>query len=166
MRETSLLTGNNCKSFSVHLGDPEITASLGASIGQRVRPGDTLLLSGQLGAGKSHLARAIIQTAMGVPNLSVPSPSYTLVNVYHPACGGEIWHADLYRVASADDMIELGLDSAVQDAILIVEWPERWATPPLRRLELTLHIAGDSTRELTVRTFGSDWEHMEAVWNK
>lgn len=85
--------------------------------------GDVLLLRGDLGAGKSEMARSIIQALMGVA-VDVPSPSFTLIQHYE-APGLQITHADLYRLNGPDDTEELGLDDAVADGCLLVEWPER-----------------------------------------
>ncbi len=95
----------------------------GARIARYLRPGDTVLLSGPIGAGKTHLARAIIGALLDHDE-EIPSPTYTLVQTYHGALS-EIWHADLYRLADSSELVELGLDEAMEQAIVIVEWPDR-----------------------------------------
>ena len=100
----------------------EQTESVAARLAPILRPGDVLLLSGQIGAGKSFLARSIIRTLLG-PHTEVPSPTYTLVQTY----GGpdfEIWHADLYRITDPGEVVELGLVDAFETALCLVEWPE------------------------------------------
>lgn len=82
-----------------------------------------MLLDGQIGAGKSHFARALILSRLTVPE-DVPSPTFTLVQTYDlPEC--ELWHADLYRLPDPDQIIELGLLDALQTAICLIEWPDR-----------------------------------------
>ncbi|RUT30318.1 tRNA (adenosine(37)-N6)-threonylcarbamoyltransferase complex ATPase subunit type 1 TsaE [Arsenicitalea aurantiaca] len=108
---------------SLFLDTPEATDALGRSLAQRLRPGALVLLSGELGAGKSALARALIRALMDDPGLEVPSPSFSLVQPYR----GEnraILHADLYRLGHEAEMDELGLFDD-PDAIRLVEWPER-----------------------------------------
>jgi tRNA threonylcarbamoyladenosine biosynthesis protein TsaE len=125
------------------------TQALGARLAARARPGDCLLLEGPIGAGKSTLARAFIRARLGRWE-EVPSPSFTLVQVYdHPA--GEIWHADLYRLTYPDEVWELGLDEAFARAICLVEWPDRLGghVPP-GALHLALALAGEGrTARLT-----------------
>ncbi|WP_435257072.1 tRNA (adenosine(37)-N6)-threonylcarbamoyltransferase complex ATPase subunit type 1 TsaE [Thioclava sp. FR2] len=110
-------------SFHIPLSDPDRTVALGHAIAPVLRPGDTLLLTGTLGAGKSHLARAIIRARLGREE-DVPSPTFTLVQTYDHA-EGDLWHADLYRLSHPDEVIELGLDEAFETAIALVEWPDR-----------------------------------------
>lgn len=139
------------------------TESLAASLAPVLRPGDTVLLSGPVGAGKSALARAAIrarQAAAGLRPEEVPSPSYTLVQSYE-AGDAEIWHADLYRLADPDELVELGLDDAFSRAIVFLEWPERLGeAAPRRALYLDLQPDPDAedARRLTIRATGDDWE--------
>lgn len=109
--------------LSLHLPDDAATAELGARIAAALRPGDIIVLQGDLGAGKSALARAIIRHRVGDADLDVPSPSFALVQPYHLA-GWSILHADLYRLASARDVDELGLFDD-RDAVVLLEWAER-----------------------------------------
>lgn len=106
----------------------EETDALATRLAEATRPGDTLLLSGDLGAGKTHFARAFIRHAMGPGGAGedIPSPSFTLVQIYDTP-SGEIWHADLYRLGGPDEIMELGLDLAMEEARCLVEWPERMA---------------------------------------
>jgi tRNA threonylcarbamoyladenosine biosynthesis protein TsaE len=108
---------------SVHLPDDAATAALGQQLAASLRPGDLVLLSGGLGAGKSALARAIIRTLLGDDSADVPSPSFSLVQPYASPLG-PILHADLYRLASEREIDELGLLDT-PGAIVLVEWPER-----------------------------------------
>lgn len=108
---------------TIELADDDATAALGRGIAAQLRPGDLVLLEGDLGAGKTALARAIIRTLAGDAQLDVPSPSFALVQPYE-ANGHPILHADLYRLGDPREVDELGLFDR-PDAIVLVEWPER-----------------------------------------
>lgn len=106
-----------------HLRDDAATAAFGTRLATALKPGDLVLLDGDLGAGKTALARAVIRQLVGDPRLDVPSPSFALVQPYE-AKGVPVLHADLYRLASEAEIDELGLFDRA-DAIVLVEWPER-----------------------------------------
>ena len=136
--------------LSLFLSDEVATTRLGAVLAGHLRAGDCLLLSGPIGAGKSHLARALIQTRLGRAE-DVPSPSFTLVQTYEaadPATGGvEIWHADLYRLSHPDEALELGLTEAFDTAITLIEWPDRLGSAaPKDALRLSLALEGEGRR--------------------
>jgi tRNA threonylcarbamoyladenosine biosynthesis protein TsaE len=105
------------------LPDLDATEALGLRLGLLLRAGDSVLLEGPLGAGKSALARAMLRTACRDPALEVPSPSYTLVQAYQ-APGFWIHHYDLWRLDGEAGLAELGWDDAREGAVL-VEWPDR-----------------------------------------
>lgn len=132
-------------SHTISLPDPDDTTALGRQLASVLRPGDVVLLDGEIGAGKTHLARAVIQTLQsrfGSPE-DVPSPTFTLVQTYL-AGGTEIWHADLYRIGGPDGVIELGLDEAFETAICLVEWPDRLGDlAPKGALRISLAVVGD-----------------------
>ena len=105
------------------LTDDAATAALGAELAAELRPGDLVILTGDLGSGKTALARAIIRNLAGDPDLEVPSPTFALVQPYDTP-GGPVLHADLYRLGDPREVEELGLlDNP--NAIVLVEWPER-----------------------------------------
>ncbi len=105
------------------LADEAATARLGEDIAAALRPGDLVALSGDLGAGKTTLARALVRALAGDPDLEVPSPTFTLVQAY--ATPLPVAHVDLYRLSSPDEIAELGLDEALRTGAVLVEWPER-----------------------------------------
>ncbi|WP_375450259.1 tRNA (adenosine(37)-N6)-threonylcarbamoyltransferase complex ATPase subunit type 1 TsaE [uncultured Devosia sp.] len=105
------------------LADPAATDALGAELAAALRPGAVVLLLGDLGAGKTALARAIIRTLMGDPAFEVPSPTFALVQPYEAPIGA-VLHADLYRLGDPREIDELGL-LGDPGAIVLVEWPER-----------------------------------------
>jgi tRNA threonylcarbamoyladenosine biosynthesis protein TsaE len=109
--------------MTLFLPDDDATLALGHRLAAALRPGDLVLLSGELGAGKSSLARAIIRALANDARLEVPSPSFSLVQPYETP-RGPVLHADLYRLSHPDEALELGLFDT-QDAIVLIEWPER-----------------------------------------
>lgn len=140
--------------LTLHLASEPATAALGRWLADRLRPGDTVLLSGPIGAGKTHLARALIRQATGSAE-DVPSPSFTLVQTY-AAPAGEIWHADLYRLSHPDEVLELGLSDAFGRDICLVEWPDRLgALSPSDALSLALAAAGEG--RVAALAGGGDW---------
>jgi len=105
------------------LPDDAATTALGAELAARLAPGDLVVLEGDLGAGKTALARAIIRSLAGDAGLDVPSPTFALVQPYDTP-RGPVLHADLYRLGDAREAEELGLlDNP--DAIVLVEWAGR-----------------------------------------
>ena len=131
--------------LTLFLPDDAATTRLGRLLADLVVAGDTLLLSGPVGAGKTHLARALIQARLGRAE-DVPSPSFTLAQIY-AADGVDIWHADLYRLSHPDEVLELGLEDAFSNAICLVEWPDRLGkNAPANALTITLSADGDGRR--------------------
>ena len=124
-------------------------STFGRKLATALTPGMTVLLSGPIGAGKTHLARAIIQSL--TPDADeVPSPTYTLVQTYN-AESFEIWHADLYRLSDSSELVELGLDEAIGTDLVIVEWPDRLPSDWIQSLVLSIDIRPlDDTRHVEV----------------
>ncbi|WP_170760950.1 tRNA (adenosine(37)-N6)-threonylcarbamoyltransferase complex ATPase subunit type 1 TsaE [Ruegeria lacuscaerulensis] len=145
-------------SLSFTLNSPEETADLAARLGAELRPGDILLLEGEIGSGKTHFARSLIQSLMTVPE-DVPSPTFTLVQAYDTEAG-EIWHCDLYRLSAVEEIEELGLIEAFDAAICLVEWPDALGPlTPGAALKLTFETDPNSmdTRHLTLSWSDPKW---------
>ncbi|MEL6450916.1 MAG: tRNA (adenosine(37)-N6)-threonylcarbamoyltransferase complex ATPase subunit type 1 TsaE [Pseudomonadota bacterium] len=124
---------------------PQATADAAVAVGAQLGPGDTLLLDGPVGAGKTHFARALIQSLLAVVE-DVPSPTFTLVQTYDTTAG-PLWHSDLYRISTDTEVDELGLIEAFDTAICLVEWPDRLGPlVPTNALTLTLAPDGDARR--------------------
>lgn len=123
---------------------------IGAAIGSALEPGDVVLLSGDLGAGKTTLARGILK-ARGLMGES-PSPTFAIIQPYAPPeTEIAIAHVDLYRIEDERELIELGLDDYLHDGAVLIEWPERLGgTGWPGALALTISGAGD-TRVLTAK---------------
>jgi tRNA threonylcarbamoyl adenosine modification protein YjeE len=135
---------------AIFLADDAATADLGRRLAAILRAGDLVLLAGDLGAGKTALARATIRALVGDTTLDVPSPSFALVQPYE-AAGISILHADLYRLVSEREIDELGLFEQT-DGIVLVEWPER-ATGLRERASVIVEIAmpkGGEGRSVTI----------------
>ncbi len=119
------------------LPDEAATASLAAALAEGSVAGDVIALAGELGTGKTSFARAFIR-ARGFAGEEVPSPTFTLVQVYGESAP-MIWHFDLYRLEKPEEAIELGIEEAFLDGISLIEWPERLGLLlPRRRLLLRL----------------------------
>ena len=138
------------------------TDGLAGVVAEDLAPGDVILLSGPLGAGKSHFSRRVIQrmqTRGGVPAEEVPSPTFTLVQTYETG-NCVVWHADLYRLEDEWDLLELGLEDAFREAVCLVEWPERLGSlMPESALTLRFDILGDHARRAHLA-----WTHGR--WNR
>ncbi len=131
--------------------------ALGRELSARVEVGDVIALSGDLGAGKTTLARGLL-AGLGLAG-EAPSPTFTLVQTYEPPdVRLPVWHVDLYRLDDPDEAAELGLDEARDNGILVIEWPERLGEDlPADALWLRLEGAGTDSRCLTARVPAA-WE--------
>lgn len=143
------------------LPDEDSTRAFGTCLAPQLRPGDAVLLVGEIGAGKSVLSRAVIQTRLGLLGRmeDVPSPTFTLVQTYDlQSC--ELWHCDLYRLNDPQEIDALGLEEAFAQSITLIEWPDRLgADLPPAALVISLRADGASGagREMTLTDLGGDW---------
>ncbi|WP_375253813.1 tRNA (adenosine(37)-N6)-threonylcarbamoyltransferase complex ATPase subunit type 1 TsaE [Yoonia sp.] len=134
--------------YEIALPDETATARFAAKIAPILSSGDTLLLEGDIGAGKSAFARALIRARLGRQE-DVPSPTFTLVQTYESP-DGDIWHCDLYRLSHPDEAFELGLEDAFETAICLIEWPDRLGNAaPGNALRLSFR-AGDMAHDLVI----------------
>ena len=135
------LTTLGTSSFSVALPDEHATARLAVDIANSLEPGDVVTLSGDLGAGKTTFARALIRYLAKDPAIEVPSPTFTLMQVYDlPQF--PLVHADLFRLSGSAELAELGLDDLPQGAVVLVEWPDRADDfLPADRMDVALTLA-------------------------
>ncbi len=135
-------------------GSSEETIALGRQLGERLRPPMVVLLYGELGAGKTTLAKGILGGLGVAREDEVTSPTFTLVHVFrHPRSGLRVYHADLYRVNDFHDLESLGLEDAFDEpSILLVEWAEKltlrtdWPVVEIRMMHQE-----DETRRIEVR---------------
>ena len=145
------------------LHSPDETAALARCIAPLLRGGDTILLCGDIGAGKTHFARALIQhrqASIG-PIEDVPSPTFTLVQTYEIG-DDAIWHADLYRLSGEDEIEELGLRDAFDNAICLIEWPESLdRLRPPNPIEFIFQTSDKpNERTLILRTDAARWQAL------
>ncbi|HEV7691196.1 MAG TPA: tRNA (adenosine(37)-N6)-threonylcarbamoyltransferase complex ATPase subunit type 1 TsaE [Hyphomonadaceae bacterium] len=148
-------------SLTLPLADEAATAALGARLGAAARPGGVVALVGDLGAGKTTLARALIRSLAGAET-EAPSPTFTLVQTYDtPRLS--IWHFDLYRLTRPEEARELGIEEAV-DGLALIEWPERAGRYlPSARLEVRLDFTGDG--RIARLTDHADWStRIDGDW--
>ena len=143
------------------LADEAATAAMAQRLAPLLRRGDVVALSGDLGAGKTCFARELLR-ALGHSG-EVPSPTFTLVQVYDLSpC--PVWHVDLYRIATPEEALELGIEDAFAEAIALIEWPGRLGVLlPSERLDIRLDFAGPEGRLATVTGHGG-WRDRAAVF--
>jgi len=142
--------------------DPASTSALGRALASAARPGDLICLWGELGAGKTHLAKAF-GAGLGVTE-TVTSPSFILMAEY--AGRLPMFHLDLYRLSSAADALSGGLiDDRQARGVTLVEWPDRLAGAlPLERLDVEIEGVGDAPRSIVVKAGTPDmWRYLEAI---
>ena len=132
--------------FETH--SEEETIELGRTIAARLPRRAVVLLIGNLGAGKTTLAKGIVQGLGAAEPENVSSPTFTLIHEY----GGRVYHIDLYRLEHAEEIATLGLDEIFErDAVVLIEWGERFPElMPERRIEIRLRALEDGRREIEV----------------
>lgn len=152
--------GTYTKTF--FLSSEEDTTKLAEKFSTILKIGDVLLLSGPIGAGKSFFSRALIRKRTDYHG-DIPSPTFTLVQTY-PHAAGDIWHCDLYRLTDPDEAIELGLDDAFDEAICLIEWPDRLGSlAPNDAINLTFS-SDEHGHQLDIQA-PEGWEDRLAVLN-
>ena len=162
-----MLTSSQQKTWSVRLGDEAASERFGRELSFYLAPGDVVTLTGDLGAGKTAIARAVIHAlAPEQGAFDVPSPTFTLVQAYD-FTRVPVYHFDLYRIEQAEDVFELGYDDAAAEGAVLIEWPERMAEQlPPDRLDIALTDANGEGRDAEITGHGV-WEarvaHMAAT---
>ena len=153
-------------SFTVALANEQATERLVTDIAAALEPGDLVTLSGDLGAGKTTFARAMIRYIADNPTIPVPSPTFTLIQTYDlPRF--PIVHADLYRLEGPGELAELGFDDLSKDAVVLLEWPDRAAgfLPP-DRLDVAFTLnpqAGPEARKARITGYGAFAQRAERI---
>jgi tRNA threonylcarbamoyladenosine biosynthesis protein TsaE len=138
---------------------PAETRRIGEWLARLLRAGDVLLLSGDLGAGKTCLAQGIGR-GLKVAE-AVKSSSFVLVNEYHGRL--HVYHADLFRLGDAGEIADLGLEENAADGLLLIEWPDRaWEEMPAESLVLRFEITGDRSRRIAIEPHGARYESLVA----
>lgn len=143
-----------------HLPSLKDTIELAQLLALNLSVGDTVLLSGVVGAGKTYFVRQVILKMLEDNEFQedIPSPTFTLVQSYETR-DLEIWHADLYRLTSLDEIYELGLEDAFDNAVCFVEWPKLLGNlTPKSALNIQFEIEEDDTRKVFL-----EWEDVK--WN-
>lgn len=145
-------------SLTLTLASPDQTADAARLLARNLDAGDVILLEGPIGAGKSHFCRHLIKSILSTPE-DVPSPTFTLVQSYETE-RGPLWHSDLYRIQSTYEIEELGLLEAFEDAICLVEWPDRLGdlSPPSA---LTIRLSYGEGEE--VRLLHAHWSDRKWI---
>ena len=138
---------------------PEQTRRIGARLGGALQPGDVICLQGNLGAGKTTFVQGVAQGWGSID--SVSSPTFILVNVYRRADGGQLFHMDAYRIASAPEAEELDLDSMLAEGALLIEWPERIdGLVPADHLRIELEHVDEEDREMKFKASGKRYDEL------
>lgn len=153
-------------SFNAALADEAGTCRLVADVAAVIEPGDVITLSGDLGAGKTTFARALIRFFAGDDSIEVPSPTFTLAQTYSlPRF--TLVHADLYRLSAPSELTEIGLDDVAEGTVLLIEWPDRAGTRlPADRLDIAFTLApqqGATARDAHITGYGRFASRVERI---
>ena len=153
--------------IEMKLDNPAATQRLGFLLARHLHAGDVVALAGDLGAGKSVLARAVI-TCLCPDEDDIPSPTFTLVQTYEPPCGNTVMHFDLYRLEMPEEAFDLGIEDAFIDAICLIEWPQRLGPfLPRTALSIELSVAGEAADARNVSVAGgARWADLLADISK
>jgi tRNA threonylcarbamoyl adenosine modification protein YjeE len=156
----------NASSFTVLLPNELATRRLAIDISSILKPGDLVTLSGDLGAGKTAFARALIRHLAADDTLDVPSPTFTLVQTY-TLPRFTVVHADLYRVGHPGELAELGVDDDAGNSVVLLEWPDRAGDVlPPDRLDIALTLTaqgGPNQRHAELTAYGSFAARLERL---
>jgi tRNA threonylcarbamoyl adenosine modification protein YjeE len=151
------------------LADADATTALGQRLATLLRPGDTLLIDGPIGAGKTHLARAAIQAMLAAEGRweEVPSPTFTLVQTYDLEAT-DLVHADLYRLGGPEGLDDIGLSDQIGRAICLIEWPDRLGSlaPPDAIVIALAYGAAPDERRATIRSAADRWASASATLSR
>src|SRR6202521_5746545 len=153
-----LPTGSGETGFAMALANEQATRRLAMDVAAMLMPGDLVTLSGDLGAGKTTLARALIRHLAADQTIAVPSPTFTLMQSYDlPRF--PLVHADLYRLEGPGELAELGFDDLPKEAVVLLEWPDRAAgVLPPDRFDIAFTLSpqhGTEYRNVRVTGYGS-----------
>lgn len=157
--------------LSVSVASIEDMNHIAAILAPLCRIGDCLLLSGDLGSGKTTLARGLIRSLCG--EVEVTSPTFTLIQDYVTHTHDPLYHMDLYRLKDEAELVQLGLDECLENGICLIEWPQiAKRMLPDDALQLTLLQTGEHTRNLSLTGDASRWqstintikEHIDDTW--
>jgi len=132
---------------TAHVTDSEeATAGVGRALGRTLGPGQVVLLTGPLGAGKTAFVRGLAEGLGGDPG-AVSSPTFTIVQEYDGRL--RLQHVDLYRLTPAEAR-DLALEDLMDDAVMAVEWPDRWPDAPADAIDVTIEVTGEHERRIVI----------------
>ena len=146
--------------IDIDLPSPAATDRLASAVARLARPKDIIALGGDLGAGKTHFARAFIRT-LAPDTGDVPSPTFTLVQSYAAKIAAgpvEVWHFDLYRLKLAEEAYDLAIEEAFAEGISLIQWPEKLGSLlPRHRLDVDFDILPDGLARRATLSGGAIW---------
>lgn len=146
---------------------PAATLELGGKIGRIIRPGALLAMIGELGSGKTLLTRGIC-TGLGVPLRQVNSPTFVLVNEYRGRF--PVFHLDLYRLGSAEEIVDIGLADyfhRAREGLMVIEWAEKiMSLLPPARLAIELSVLSSKKRRITLKSAGDEYDYLMEAWGQ